>query len=146
MAAKRRTREYPKPPLTIGGRQRADLRSDAPKPLQALALAVVPGRVKGPAMRGAFARGWTCGVRERKATENPYRRAGSGFHHAMATLFAEGWIDGIRVARIDTMSGGMTEREYEKHTELRERVRAILHGEIVSGEQATRKLGSVVRR
>lgn len=136
--AARKQREYPKPPLTSGGKQRAHLRSDAPRALQALAATQVPSSMRGPAMRGAFMRGWCDGVRGLKATRNPYRRAGSGFHHGMAALYAEGWVAGKRIARVDSEPGEMTQAAYDRAVEVRNRVRSIERGELLSPAAAAK--------
>lgn len=129
--------EFPKHPLTSGGKQRPAYANDAPPALQALALTQVPRAMRGPAQRGAYARGWCDAVRGRKATHNPYQRGGSGWQHGMAGLYADGWRAGKVVLYVDSdESKNLTERQYNTTAELRERVMAILRGEIVSPKRA----------
>lgn len=143
MAAKRDRASFPKPRLTDGnGKARPDTKNDAPRALQALAMSQVPRDTKGPAMRGAFARGWADAVRERKANENPYQRGGSGFHHGMAGVYAAGWMAGRRVLVVvkdDAASEGMSEAAYARCVELHKRVLAVLAGEIVSPRLAVKR-------
>ena len=136
--ATRKKPEYPKPPLTSGGKQRPHLRNDAPRALQALAATQVTPTHRGPAMRGAFVRGWCDGVRGLKADRNPYRRAGSGFHNAMASIYAEGWVAGKRIARVDSEPGEMTQAAYDRAVEVRNRVGAIGRGELVNPKAAAK--------
>lgn len=132
---------YPKPHLTDGeGRPREGLVSDAPRALKALARTQVPRTVRGPGMRGAWARGWCDGVRHRPAMDNPYARTGSGFHAGMAGKYADGWRSGRDVWSVNfQLAAEHQDKEWRRLTEVATRVDQIMTGEIVSPATAVKR-------
>lgn len=112
--------------LTRNGRPRPDLATDAPRALRQLGRTQVPDGVHGPAQRGAWVRGWCDGVRLRDVDTNPYLRAGSGWQHGMAGLYRRGWRAGKLCTRIDRESDGLSDREYRRLVELRDRASDVL--------------------
>jgi len=128
-----------RPRLTRDGKPVKKLESDAPRPLQALALTQLPGSVKGPAMKGAWARGWCDGVRGRKVREsNPYGAV--GWMQPMRVTYVEGWRAGKQVARLEHESGELSEVRYQALQRVGARVHEILRGEIASEAAATRAI------
>lgn len=127
-----------KPRLTKNGKPLKRLASDAPRPLQALALTQVPGQYKGPAMRGAYVRGWVDGVRLRKVGDNPYAIHGTGWQQPMRVTYVEGWRAGKQVARLERESDGMSATRYEVLKLVAERAAQIQKGELASSTAATR--------
>lgn len=128
-----------RPRLTQDGKPRKKLANDAPRPLQALALTQVPGEHRGPAMRGAYVRGWVDGIRLRKVGENPYVGLG-GWREPMRVTYVEGWRAGKQVARLERESEGLSTARYEVLKLVAERAQQILRGEMASTDAATRKI------
>jgi hypothetical protein len=96
--------------------------NDAPAKLRALAVALAPGIASGPAMRGAWARGFCDGVRGRPSSGNPYAHDGPGWQHGMSGMFVQGWRYGRRVHRDDAAE---EPEAYDALLEIRDRVRTL---------------------